>query len=415
VSAPTHGRRATRILQQLYRLTQADRPHADLSSPRAVTAVFGFLAAVPGGLARAGRILTRLSSHLHCLLPWVLHRHLPFLLLAHHRLAAAWPACPACSGHPGEVGELVTQLHHNLTLLAETGYGEGELCHRLVSPATSAADRLAISISAPLLLRQKKLLRNVLVTHDSLDCLLDFLETPCDGEEEVEDRAALPQAVTSLANLALHLGVAAPRPLGPEDGESCSSPAWTHTDDLTLLLDSGDSLPVNRALLTAASSVFGAMLAGGFSESGRAEVALPQTSLPAITCLVHHLYGCPAPCPAFRTLPLPALLEVVSLSDKFLLSDLNLGVTSCIVRRCLATEGPGELAQVYRLALQKDYPVQGPGGGTLAQAAVALSLLGDMGPGARAALVTGILGSDMRGDYIDDVGKLIRGKLFERP
>jgi hypothetical protein len=33
------------------------------------------------------------------------------------------------------------EVLHNLTLLTETGYGEGEICHRLVNPTFSQADK----------------------------------------------------------------------------------------------------------------------------------------------------------------------------------------------------------------------------------------------------------------------------------
>ena len=413
---PSQGSRLSWILQLLSRLTQADRPHADLTSERTVAAVFTFISQVPDGVLKAGKILTRLSTNLHCLLPFILHRHLPFFLLflARDRLSSL-SSCPSCISHLREVQKLVSQLSNNLSLLAETGYGEGEVCHRLVAPNTPPEEKLNISICAPLLLRQRKLLRNVLVTHDSLDYLLDFLETakPKEDQEEEDDEDAqclFTQAVVSLSHLAKHLGIQAPQPLLEGGQEECSSAEWNHDHDITLVLDSGESVEASRSVLTNASPVFAAMLAGGFSESGFTEVPLPLTSLPALNCLLHHLYGCPAPCLQFRQLPIPTLLELVSLSDKFLLADLNLAITSCIVRRCLGAGA--DLPLVYRLALQRDYPVPGS---TLAQATVCLSLVCDVDCWQRASMVRSIVTSDMKGDYIDDVGKLLRAKLFEKP
>ena len=212
--APSQGSRLSWILQLLSRLTQADRPHADLTSQRTIAAVFTFISQVPDGVSKAGKILTRLSTNLHCLLPFILHRHLPFFILAGDRLSSL-SSCTSCLPHLQEVQKLVSQLSNNLSLLAETGYGEGEVCHRLVAPSTSAEEKLNIAICAPLLLRQRKLLRNVLVTHDSLDYLLDFLETAeakaDDDEDEGEENAQclFTQAVVSLAHLAKHLGVQA--------------------------------------------------------------------------------------------------------------------------------------------------------------------------------------------------------------
>ena len=38
--------------------------------------------------------------------------------------------CERCLEHVGTVEKVGKELAHNLTLLAETGYGEGEICHR---------------------------------------------------------------------------------------------------------------------------------------------------------------------------------------------------------------------------------------------------------------------------------------------
>jgi len=279
-------------------------------------------------------------------------------------------------------------------------------------------------MGAPLLLKKRKLLRNVLVTHDSFDCLLDFLEStgakleadPSLMKSWSEDSASKSfiQGVISLSHMALNLGIDGPlaaEQYNTDDVGVCCRTESSHEDDLSLVLDCGTSIPVCRSVLTNASTVFSAMLEGGFSGSGRPEVLIPLTSRQALSCLLHYLYGCPTSCPSFLSLSVPTLLELVSLSDKFLLPALNLTVTSCIVRRCLGAET--SLAQVYRLALQKNYPVLG-GGGNLAQAAVCLSLVGEISPDVRARLIRDIVASDMRGDYIDDVGKLLRRKLFEK-
>ena len=322
------------------------------------------------------------------------------------------------------------------------------MCHRLVSPLTSPSDRLAISITAPLLLRQRKLLRNVLLTHGGLDQLLDFLEgrgleggepraqvdealegnTPKElgdegaktgaSDEEPGDslwqggcRGEVVQAVLALSHLALHLGLQPPPLLHPGE-EVCSAPTWRHSSDLLLLLDSGEQVGASRSALAAASPVFAAMLEGGFQEAGRGEVALPQVSAPALACLLHHLYGCPAPCPASRALGVATMLEILGLADRFLLPELHEAVTACLLARCL--EAPAELATVYRMALQGGHQVQGATT-TLSRAAVTLSLVGEVEAGARAALVTSITASDLRGDYIDDVANLLRGKLLDKP
>ena len=76
--------------------------------------------------------------------------------------------------------------------------------------------------------------------------------------------------------------------------------------------------------------------------------------------------------------------------------------------------GP-DLVELYRLALQKKYPVQCAGNpGTLAQSTVYTVLVGDMPNRDRVDLVRRLVSSQLSGDFIDDVSKLLRGKLLER-
>ena len=106
------------------------------------------------------------------------------------------------------------------------------------------------------------------------------------------------------------------------------------------------------------------------------------------------------------------MLELVSLSDKYLLPDLNLLVSHCIIRRCVS--GP-DLVELYRLALQKKYPVQCGGyQGTLSGATVCTLLVGDMPSRERTTLFRKLSRSELSGDFIDDVSKMLREKLLNR-
>ena len=349
------GSRVTWTLQILSRLAQADRPHADLTSARTLATLLAFLARLPDtevAASKAAKILTRLSTNLHCLFPLLLGRHLTHLLLRLDQLEAA--CCPApCFT---QLRALLTAVTQNVTLLAETGFGEGEICHRLVHPAISRRDKQSIVISAALVVRRRKMLDNILLRHDTLDLLLDTLET---GEAEaglVED------AVYSLAQLAAYLGVAvccarsdledadsAPQPRVCRRGDSAQDA------DLYLVCDGGEEVACSRGVVSAASPVFAAMLTGSFTESDQARVPLPHTSVAALTCLVHHLYGCqPDTCPRYEQLTADTLLELVTLSDKYLLTELNLSACHAILRHC---GNPRYLPQIYRAAVQCNYPV----------------------------------------------------------
>ena len=145
---PSKGSRLTWLLQLLSRLTQAERPHADLSTPRALAALFSFICLVAGGVERAGKVLLRLSTNLHCLMAWVLHRHLPFLLLATERLATRLAGCEECRPHLLQVCSFLgilctpalpldpcTALHSCTALHPCPGAGPGEGARPQPEPA----------------------------------------------------------------------------------------------------------------------------------------------------------------------------------------------------------------------------------------------------------------------------------------
>jgi len=415
--------RISSIMQILARLSQAERPHADLTSARTITCIFSYMALVHTGVEKSAKIMNRLSTNLYCLFPFILSRHYSFLSLMLEDLAESTMqlGCSKCSDNFQEVKKVIQSVGHNLTLLAETGFGEGEICHRLVHPLASKEDKQFISLSAALLVRQRKMLRNILITHDSLDLLLDILEAENDKKvDEAEDDEKTPdlssslfsQAVLSVSHLAAHLGVVSPSLTLPEQitGE-CHRSSSTAEDNLTLVLDDGSSLAANKEILCNSCPVFAAMFSGSFSEAGQSSIPLPHTSSPALSCLLHYLYTCHL-CQQFSSLAVTTLLELVSLSDKYLLPDLNLAVSHCIIRRFVS--GP-DLVDLYRLALQKKYPVQcGGNPGTLAQATVCTLLVGDMPTRDRVELVRRLVCSQLSGDFIDDVGKMLREKLLER-
>ena len=65
--------------------------------------------------------------------------------------------------------------------------------------------------------------------------------------------------------------------------------------------------------------------------------------------------------------------------------------------------------------MAQKYPVQCAGNpGTLAQATVCTMLVGDMPTWDRVELVRKLVCSQLSGDFIDDVGKMLREKLLER-
>ena len=110
-----------------------------------------------------------------------------------------------------------------------------------------------------------------------------------------------------------------------------------------------------RDVLSKSSSVFDAMLNRDFAESTKPEILIKMASKSAVLALFHHLYGC-RNCDFLENLDVDTLIELVSLSDKFLLPDLNRVISSRVVRQCLETR---HVVRVYEKSLEKCYPVLG--------------------------------------------------------
>lgn len=407
--------RIASILQILARLCQAERPHADLTSAKTISTIFTYMSLVPTGVDKSGKILNRLSTNLYCLFPFLVARHFSYLTLVLEdlNLSPMELGCNKCPASFQEVQKIIQAVGHNLTLLAETGYGEGEICHRLVHPLASKDDKQAITMSAALLVRQRKMLRNILITHDSLDLLLDILEAAnADKEDPYHPTSLFTQAVLSVSHLAGHLGVVSPGLTLPDmiTGH-CYREDSTAEDNISLVIDDGSKIAANKEILSSSCPVFAAMFSGSFSESGQSAIPIPHASFSAVSCLIHYLYSCLL-CKHYSDLSIPTLLELVSLSDQYLLPDLNQAVSHCIIKRFVS--GP-HLVELYRLALQKKYPVQCGGiPGTLAKATLCTLLVGDMPTRDRVGLVMKLVSSDLAGDFLDDVGKMLREKLLER-
>ncbi len=110
-----------------------------------------------------------------------------------------------------------------------------------------------------------------------------------------------------------------------------------------------------RGILSKESCVFEAMFCRDFAESNQAGISIKLASKSAILALFHYLYGC-RNCHLLQHLDVGTLVELVSLSDKFLVSDFNRTISGRIVRQCLVSD---QVVEIYEKSLQNSYPVLG--------------------------------------------------------
>ena len=232
---------------------------------------------------------------------------------------------------------------------------------------------------------------------------MDILETESNVPANFFD------AVLSVSVLGAHLGVVAPSlKLEAKREGVCIFEQSLQSKDLTLVLDDKSTIAANRATLIAESPVFAAMLDGRFSEAEADSINIPFVGHMSLVLLLHYLYGCRW-CPIFADMPVSVLLEMVSLTDQYLLPDFNESVCHEIVQRCLL---PDQVVEVYEKSLQSEYPVHGAEE-SLSKCAVNHLLVGEMSLDKRASVYKALLSSGMNADFLDDLTKTLRGKLLE--
>ena len=264
------------ILQILSRLAQAEVPHETLCSLRTVQALIKYLCKTKKPSKRAGRILLRLSKNLYCLMPVVNQRTLSWMKpQLEGRPTMKDSPCSECS----EFNTLGQDLVQNFSLLAETGYAEGVMCHTLVKGLQS--DKQNVSIGVPLLVRPRKLLINILITHEGLEVLLDIIEHMGSDDEQL-----FLDAIYSLSSLCAHIGIAAPNlklsTIHQSGGKCNFLDDQDPKADLRIVVDDGQILDVQRSVLVDSSGVFDAMLSGQFIESNLSEVRIKCTGFHAL-------------------------------------------------------------------------------------------------------------------------------------
>jgi len=397
------------ILQILSRLSQAEKPHEDLADLDTIKALINYVLNTKSPLPRAARVLLRLTSNLHCVMSFVKHRSLSWMRLAFdQRPTLPDSPCPSCSAHL----TLGASLESNAALLAESGYAEGQMCHVLVRG--NKEEKYQVAVSTPMLVRPRKLLRNILIVHEGLDVLIDVLEAA--SKPDFKEAALFGDAVLACKTLAGHVGVVAPKlKLEVKDVDQClyQAPDGKGQNCVIFQLDDKTTLAADKEKLSSGSDFFAAMFAGGhFSESGQASVRLANAGRGSLTLVMHRLHGCRW-CSAFAKATSEDLLDLVALTDQYLLSELNLEAAEEVVRRCM---DPGQVVRVYERSLQRRYPVtarDSSAESSLAVCAVSYLLVGTMSHARREELFRQLMASNMSSDFADDVAKTLRAQLLE--
>ncbi|CAB4062649.1 unnamed protein product [Lepeophtheirus salmonis] len=340
------------IFQILSRLSQAEKPHDNIVSLETTTTLLRHLFTMPEdpGESRVARILLRLSRNLYAFMSFVYQRQLPYLRRAFDSFCTL----------------------EDSPCIPETGYAEGEMCHHLLRG--SVHEKRSIAISTPFVARPRKLLRNILINHEGLEIIFDVLETCSDSLSN----DFFSHSVMSLNVLASHLGVINPNLTMAKMRRNLKNICkFKPGVGVIFVLDDGSEVHADRSVLTSSSQVFEAMLVGAFVESGKEKIKLPLTSKHALECLIHRLYGCDWKCPQFKeSMRVEVLLELLMVSDKYLMEDFSIEVSREIIRRCY--HGGNDIIDIYKGSLVVDYPVRGLGIDSLSKSTIQYILVGTM-------------------------------------
>jgi len=407
-------------LQFLLRVFEIQLPSEEVTKAENVKALVRYICWTKQPSHRAGLILNRISKSMKYIKPFLLQGLFPWLRLeVGERLYGAKElTCPTCQS----IKSTFTSIYQEFVFAAETGYIEGTVCHALVTGPDKTRTVMTIGIVA--IIMCKTLLYNILITHGGFDVFVDALEK--------ESGEMFSHAVLSLRLLAERLNLESAIDLADEqksivepyvnvvDDEEIqqpNAPAAGHcyydltefNYDFELVMDDGIGVEANRRVLSKANSVFEAMLEGRFIESSDREVHLPGANSTSVRILVHYLYGCQNCRVVSDNSDIDAWLDLLPLTDRYLLLDLNRELCRKVMRLC--TRDVSKVIHAYRKSLDIICPTRGQEE-ALNTSIVTFLLVGNLHHPVRVKLFDELAKDPtLNATFLDDIANLILDKL----
>ncbi|XP_023235840.1 armadillo repeat-containing protein 5-like [Centruroides sculpturatus] len=377
------------ILMHLSHFSQMEKPTYKIVTEECIQALLDYACYV-STTARAERILSRLTSNFYCF------EHLinfgTTLLIRNKLTIHDSSICDKCN----HLKLLQSKLLKNLSFVAESGYGMGVLCHILLTGLDSEQSSCILAI--PYLIRRRNLLKRILIDCYGLEILMNLLKTKSDVFEI---------AVNSLCALCQHFvrpfDVAHPS-VGDEirtkdHKATCRYAVDGDGYDVKFVLDDGGSVGARRSQLVQKSSFFQIMLQGSFAESAQESIKLPEVSERALEVIFHYLYDCKNMCFKLTSAATSVLLELMVVSDRLLLKELESRVVEEIVVRL----SPENVWNVYLHSKKYNYV-------ELNNAALAYILVGDMQSERRCRAVSSLFALEEAANHVET---FIRDKFPE--
>ncbi|PSN52457.1 hypothetical protein C0J52_14981 [Blattella germanica] len=270
----------------LSRISHMDNPVEDLASEMTLTALLDYITLIRFPQPRAQRILFRIIRNHHYFMSLLLQR---FVLTVQSRLCQEQHySCWMCD----EFKVIGSSLLNDITKLAHSGFGEGELAYQLLKAEDSVQRLLVVSI--PFIVRIHRILWKLLMECKGLEKLINILNSE-DRQDDLIDYVPI-----SLKLLVASLDI------------------YAANDEVFLQLDDGQTVQVSKNYLSSQSPVFEAMFNGGFKESKEEYIALPGVSHDCLNCLFRVINIGHVP-KVFPGIDLNTSLELTAVLDRFLI------------------------------------------------------------------------------------------------
>lgn len=323
------------LLVLISRISHMECVIEDLVFGSTLSTLLDYMRLLQHPLPRAGRILGRIVRTHHYFIHLIIQQ---FVLNIHREFCSPIHVlCDSCD----KLSIIGKNLISKLSVVAETGFGEGELSHHLLKADLSVRETIAVTI--PFVIRSPRLLRKLLVDHKGLDVLKNILK------EYAEERLLVQYIPSCLSLLAQSLSICNPKSsnmskyrnstnseLDTIYEETYNLAISGTSESIAFLLDNGETVMANKAFLSENSPVFEAMLRGNFMESAQKYISL--TGISADT-FIHLMFIMKL---GYIPLYLPSIdllssLELLLMLDRFLIPGCE-DLTVVIIQQFLQPE-----------------------------------------------------------------------------
>lgn len=350
-------------------------------------------------LGRAARILAKVLSNALCLMSILRNR----LALRLHNMSVSSKHPPAKCQQCKQIVRLCVKLLTQLTILAESSYGIGEISYQLLKGSSSMKQTLSLTL--PYIVRTEKPLKKYFIECSALNLLFSII---AESKENIQD------CVTALVKLATNVHIKDPKTLENRFkdrilvGYDPILDNLSSDDIVTFELDDSSTVQANKIFLCQNSDFFTAMLMGCFKESVEKCVRLKKVTKPALEYLLTLLHcGLNNYKSDVSIFPmagnLETNLEVLLLADRFLFDKLKGLLISAILQFELR---PDTADKIYVWSLSD-------GMGFLCVESVAYLLTGKMCETERTRSFRNILGLEYKEQWLDDIKSMVVRQLLK--